>query len=293
MKTKNIKGIVFLLLSALLYSSMPVMIRLLGGSGMPPMSQVFLRYIFAFIAAVVYFTGFQKTKFKVDKKDWGLFAVATIFCYALTNLFFTYGILNTLVSNALFLFYTYAIITPILGFFLIKEKLNKFNIVALILSFAALLLLFQPNALPTWKIGGIFALLAALGQSLYVIIRRKLGSYSAGIMMLGNTFVGVIILGAMALVFENSFYKTTIFTLSINTWVTTILFGIANFLAWFFMTKGFELFKATAGSLILLTELVFGVVLALIFFSEVPTLLTLVGGGLILISSVLVIMKGK
>jgi len=290
--SKNIKGILFLFTSAFLYSLMPVMMRTLGSEGVPPMSQVFLRYIFAFVAAAIYLFIFNKEKIKIEKKDMLLFAVATVFCYSLTNLFLTYGILFTQISNALFLFYSNAIITPVLGYFILKEKINNRKIAALILSLIALVLLFQPNSFPTWKIGGIFALLAALGQSLYIIIRKILKKYSIGIMMILNTLVGVIVLGLMALIFESSFYvKGSLFTLSTNTWLLTIFFGFDNFLAWFFMIKGFELFEATVGSVILLSELVFGVLLAILFFKETPTLITIIGGSLILISSLLIILK--
>ncbi len=48
MKNRDtLKGVFFLLLAAILYSIMPVLIRILGGGGVPPVSQVFLRYIFA------------------------------------------------------------------------------------------------------------------------------------------------------------------------------------------------------------------------------------------------------
>ena len=273
---------------------MPVLIRTLGGGGLPPVSQVFLRYIVAFIAAALYFFRTSRNKIIIQKKDIALLLIATIFGYALTNLFYTYGMLNTYVSNALFLFFTFAIIAPILGFILLKDKLNVFNTAALIITAIALVLLFQPNAIPTWKIGGMFAILSALGQATYLIIRKKLRNYSASFLMLANTFAGVIVLGILSLVMEQSFYfQGGIQRISANMWITTVLFGIDNFLAWLVMTKGFEYVKAATGSIVLLSELVFGIFFAFLFFKEIPTYVTLAGGGLILISSLLVILKGE
>ncbi len=293
-KNNSVKGILLLLTSAFLYSIMPVLIRTLGGGGLLPMSQVFLRYICAFLAAAIYFFLISKSKIKVDKKDLFLLAITTIFGYALTNLFFTYGILYTKVSNALFLFYTYAIIAPILGYFFLKDKINVVNIASLIISLVALALLFSPNSLPTWKVGGFFAILSALGQSSYLILRKKLSKYPASFMMLANTLVGVVVLGALSMTLEHSFYFGGGIThVTGSVWLTTILFGVDNFLAWFAMTKGFEYFKATAGSIILLSELVFGIFFAFLFFREIPTLATFIGGILILISSTLVILKGE
>jgi len=296
-KLKNInsiKGILLLLSSAFLYSIMPVLIRILGGGGLPPMSQVFLRYIFAFLAASIYFFFISKSKIKVNKKDLLLLSVVTIFGYSLTNLFFTYGILYTSVGNALFLFYTYAIIAPILGYFILKDKINAANIFSVVISLIALLLLFSPNSVPTWKLGGFFAILSSLGQASYLILRKKLHKYPAAFMMLANTLVGVVVLGVLSILFETSFYTDgSLFLVSGNVWITTITFGIINFLAWFAMTKGFEYFKATAGSIILLSELVFGIFFAFLFFKEIPTVATAIGGVLILVSSTLVILKGE
>lgn len=208
--------------------------------------------------------------------------------------FFTYGILLTQVSNALFLFYSYAVITPILGYIFLKEKLGFSNVTASLISIVGLVLLYQPNSFATWKIGGLFALLSALGQSAYIIARKKLPEYSAGFMLLANTVVGVVVVGIMSLVFENQFYfQYQLSQISLHTWTVTVLFGIDNFFAWLAMTKDFEYFQATMGSLILLTEIIFGVVLALIIFAEIPTMVTLFGGVLILTASILVIMKRK
>ena len=291
---KQTKGIIYLLLSALTYSTMPVLIRILGSDGMPPMAQVFLRYVFAFLTSSVYLFFLSKNKLKVERKDLLLLGLATIFCYSLTNLFFTYGILYTAVSNALFIFYSYAIFTPMIGFFILKDKLNKYNSIAIGLSILALYLLFSPTSLPTWKLGGLFALLAALGQSIYVVIRRLLSKYPAVVMMFLNTLVGVIVLGSLSLFVDNKFYfHGGIGHLKTISWIITVIFGLLNFFGWFFMTKGFELFNATSGSMILLTELLFGIIFALLFFAEVPTMFTLLGGFLILGASVLVITKGQ
>jgi len=292
-KNHELKGALFLVLSAFLYSIMPVAIRFLGSQKLTPISQVFLRYIFAFVAAAVYFFVIKKIKFSVKSKDIFLILIATVVGYALTNLFFTYGIMYTQVGNALFLFYSYTIIAPILAYFFLKEKMNRYNIGALVIGILALGLLFQPNSIPTWKLGGFFAILSALGQSLYLIWRKKLQSYSAGFMMLVNTFMGVVALGALSIFLDRGFYSSGAFAaMDLKTWIVTAFFGIDNFLAWFAMTKGFEYFKASSGSLILLSELVFGIIFAFLFFTEVPTILTCIGGVLVLGSITLVTLKG-
>lgn len=293
MNTEAKKGALFLLVAAFIYSTMPVLIRTLGSSGIPPVSQVFLRYISAFFSACIY-SLIAKQKFVFPRKNIYLLLFASIIGYGMTNLFYTIGVLNTQISNALFIFYTFAIIAPVLGFIFLKDKVNAFNVFATFLSFIALFLLFKPNTLSTWKIGGLFALLSAFSQAGYLVARKRLDNYSASFMMLSNTFLGVIVLGLLSIIFEKSFYfQGAIARLSVNTWITTIVFGLINFLAWLSMTKGFEYFKATSASIILLSELIFGIIFAYLIFHETPTYLTIVGGSLIIFASALVILKGE
>jgi drug/metabolite transporter (DMT)-like permease len=292
--SKNKKGILLLLLAAFLYSIMPILIRLLGNNGIPPLSQVSLRYVVAFLCALIYFTVVAKAKIKLPKTHLPLLLFAAIFGYGFTNVFYTLGILNTLVSTTLFLTYLYAIITPILGFILLKDKVNKFNLISLAISFVALVLLFQPTAFATWRIGGLFAFLSAIATASYLIARKKLPEYRASYLLLVSTFLGMLSVGALGLVVEHAFYfQGGITQVSLNTWLVTILFGIDNFAAWLAMTKGFEYFRATSASIILLSELIFGVFFAFLFFHEIPTIATFIGGLLILFASVLVILKGE
>jgi drug/metabolite transporter (DMT)-like permease len=272
---------------------MPVLVRFLQREQLPPNSQVFLRYIFAFLFALIYYFLVTKTKLKVYKKSIVFLLIISIVGYTVTNLFFTYAVLNGQVATTLFLFYCYSIITPVLGFFVLKEKMNKYVIIALGIILAALLLLFQPISLSSLKVGALFAIISSFGQSIYLVGRKKLTEYPAKFMTLANTFIGVIVVGILSLVFENKFYSSGAVThLSLQTWIVTILFGSFNFLGWLCMTKGFEYFKSSLGSIILMLELVFGVILAFLFFNEIPTLYTLLGGVLIVIASLLVILKG-
>ena len=248
-------GIVYLLAAALIYSTMPVLIRSLNTGHLPPISQVFLRYVFAFLAAAIYFV-VTRSDFKVKRKDLPLLIFISIFGYALTNLFFTYGVLLTQVSTALFIFYCFGVVTPVLGIIFLKEKFNNANLLALVLGFLALLLLFTPTGLPGPKIGAVFALLSALAQSSYLVGRKILSGYSSKLILLSSTSLGVLTTGILALTLERKFYSGVggILEISSRTWLVTVIFGLLNFMAWFLMSKGFQTVKATTGGLVLLLE---------------------------------------
>lgn len=114
----------------------------------------------------------------------------------------------------MFIFYSFAILTPVLAFIFLKEKANKFNFISLGLGILSLLLLFQPNALSTWKLGSLFALLCALGQSFYLIARKKLNQYSSQQLMVTNTAAGVITMALFTLWLAPDFFTDKIMTLS-------------------------------------------------------------------------------
>lgn len=287
----TIKGIIFLLSAALTYSVLPVFIRFLNAEKVEPHEQMLLRYIFAFLAALIYFL-VSKAKFMLDKKSLPLLFLAAVFGYTLTNLFFTYGIIYTQISTALFIFYSFAIITPVLAFLVLKEKANRFNFISLGLGLISLLMLFQPNALATWKLGGLFAFLAALAQSFYLIARVKLKQYSSAQLLVISAGAGIITMALLTAGLTPNFYTAKLTTLSLNSWLAAAIAGSFNFLGWFLMSRGFQLVKAATGSLVMLVENVFVVIIGFIFLQEIPTQMTLIGGLLVISAAVLVTLKG-
>ena len=289
--TQSTKGIFYLLASALIYSSLSIFIRFLNAAKVEPSAQTLMRYLFAFLIAGIYFK-LSKSKFLFDKKSLLLLTLAAIFGYALTNFFFTYAIIYTQISTAMFIFYSFAILTPVLAFIFLKEKANKFNFISLGLGILSLLLLFQPNALSTWKLGSLFALLCALGQSFYLIARKKLNQYSSQQLMVTNTAAGVITMTLFTLWLAPDFFTDKIMTLSLQSWLAALVAGSINFFGWLLMSKGFQLVKAATGSLVMLVENVFVVFIGYLFLAEIPTLATFLGGLLVIAAAALVTLKG-
>ena len=287
------RGLLYIGLSVLAYGSMPILIRAINAGRVPPMSQVALRYVFAFTTASIYFI-WQKAKFKIDKGSIWLLALISIFGYGFSNLAYTYANLNTEVSNALFIFFTFSIITPVIAFLLLKEKMNRYNVIGLLIAFMGLMLLFRPNSFDTWKIGGMFALTGAVLQSIYLVGRRQLKAVSSELILLSSTFLGMTSVGTVALIFENHFYSASgIGSLSSSTWALTALFGILNFSGWYFMSKGFQILTASVGSLLMMWEPVLIAILAFFIYQEIPTIFTIIGAGLVTTAVFIVILKGK
>lgn len=288
------KGIAYLILASICYTMMSVLIRLLAKE-IPIFSQIFLRYIVA-ATAVFTFAKITKTNLRLKNiKDYLIMFFIAIFGYAFSTIFFTLAILNTTISNAVFIFSVYAVLTPILGFLFLHEKISKFAVLAIIFAITGLYLLFNPTNLNN-SFGGIFALISAIFQALYLIGGRKLKGYPAKTLLVYSTLCGVISLGIISLIFERSFYIPTgtlhqsIFTLSPFIWLVILIFGLDNFLAWLFLNKGLQTVKAGTSSIILLTEPVLATLLGIIFYNEIPQLTSILG---ILIISTGILLAAK
>ncbi len=288
------RGYFFLIGAVLAYSSMPVLVRFLDDGDMPPAAQVFLRYIVSFSFAAGYFT-LTRAKFNLKMQKLWLLVLMGVVGYGLTNLFFTYAMLKTEIGSGLFIYYSFGVIAPILAYFFLGERFNKFNWIGIVLTVMGLFLLFRPNSFDTWRVGALFALLTAVSQSVYIIGRKKLPNYSSSLLMVCSTFLGILSVGLISLIMENDFYfgREGIVNITAETWLLTILFGFLNFTAWFLTNKGFEYAKVTTGSLVLLSENAFALMWGAVFFSELPTIYAIVGGICIIAASVLVIVKGK
>lgn len=278
MKQLN-KGVIYLLLSGICYAFMSVLIRLLA-TEIPIFSQIFLRYIVATTAAFS-FAKFTKTELKMRNiGDYVIMLVIAVLGYAFSSIFFTLAILNTTIASATFIFSIYVVITPILGFFLLREKISKFTLFAVCLSILGLYLLLNPSNLTT-PLGGIFALVSAVFQAIYLVGSRKLRKYTAKTLLFYSTFCGVISLGIISFLFERNFYISgigqNIFSISTTSWIIIFLFGLDNFLAWLFLNKGLQTVKAGTSSIILLIEPVLASILGVIFYKELPQITSILG----------------
>lgn len=285
------KGGVYLILSALCYSMMPLLIRTLNDA-VPPFTQVFLRLTVAFSVACFYHKAFSKKKIKAKKSLKEVISVGLlgIIGYAGSSILFTYAVLNASVSTVLFTFYTFPFIVPLLEFLVVRSPVKTRDIISLALAGVGFLCILFPTSGNRWQLGIIFALGAAVTQAYYLIGRRAVLSYTSSELMVVNTFLGWLSAGLVALITERNFYHVhALAHLTLQTYVVIIVFGILNFLGWFLLNKGFESISATQGGVILLSELVFGVIIALVFLDEIPSVLTVVGGVSILCANVYIL----
>lgn len=281
------KGYLYLILAAASYASMGVLVRAISVDTGPYL-QTFLRLIVASLVITALLLVRKKPFTLKHTEDYPMIMLMGSIGYALQIILFTLAIYHTTIGNTLFLMSGYPIVTAILAWVFLKEKISRNLLFAFVLLCFSLLLIFQPGGEGTSMLGNIFALGTCITFSLYVIWSRILSKRgnSPETITLWSICIGVLVSGIAAGVFE-----TITLDLSPQSLLFLVIFGIFNALAFTFINKGFALVNAATGTMILMSEPIIGSILGLIFFQEIPTVLFLIGAPLLLLSVAIAVKK--
>ncbi len=277
--TNRHKGELALFSAALLYGFFGIFSRLIAFN-IPFFYQTSVRNIFAIIVTGILVLYLKKWK-NVAKKDIKWFLLRGICGFiAFITIFISFTKID--IGTTYFLSFAAAAITGyIVGTFVFREKLDRINIAALILSIAGLLLVYSVNLNGNNGPYLILALASGIASPGWNVFSKKIsGTYS-------NVQLNFIdsILSTLFPLFISIFLRETWVPILLNAvWIETFLFGLMFLTVGFLIVYGFSKVDAQAGTLILLFEVVAGMVLAYFFFQETVAVQSLFGGVLILLA---------
>lgn len=214
--SRNVKGIVLILLAACCWGFFPTFSRVLYGQGMPVIQVVSAR---ALIAGAIYLImGFIRGTFKgIKLKDLPFFIGYGI--AAILSVFLFYALAIDYLSSAVaaMLLYTAPSFVIIFNRIFYKEKITPIKIAALFITFTGSFFVVRAYDINSLKVGGIgvlFGFLAGIGYSMLTVIGRAgLKKYSPE----ANTFIPTIATAA-------------IFFVAVPPWKIEILNGAASVL---------------------------------------------------------------
>lgn len=282
-KTDKEKGVLSLILLALVFSSMGLFARYLA-TGFLLFQQVYLRMLAAFIVGFFVFhkqLDLSKLK-KISSKDWLIIIVRAV-SYALFGIIlFTQAIVLTKYSNVSFVGSIPT--TAILGFILLKEKFSWKKMLLILLAFLGVLLISVKDYshIFVWGRGEVLTLISTVFFSISYIARKWQSD------LLTNKELTVInFFVAFSAVFIVSLLKGD--GLPLTGWHTGLFMavigaGIFNIMNVFLTNYGFQKVEAVLASNILTLESFFAIILGFVFFKEVPLLKELLGGVVIVTS---------
>lgn len=263
------KGIILILLSSLFFALMASTVKSLGH--IPLAEKIFFRNILGlFIAFYIVkkkkkpILGYNR-KYLLLRSCFGLLGVA---CY-----FFALSIMplaDTVILNKLSPFFVL-----ILSSLFLKEKIKKFHIFSLTLAFIGAGFIIKPQ-FDMSIIPSLIALMSAFfAGSAYTVIRHLRLTDSPETIVLYFTFISSI--SVLPFILMGEFVVPTTFEI-----LRLLALGVFATTAQFLMTNAYRYAPAGELSIYSYANIIFSTFLGLIIWSEIPDILSILGGLLIL-----------
>jgi len=282
MNRNNLIGTTSLIGSAFLYSLFPVFSRIISFN-MPLFFQNWFRALVEIIIIGTILIIIRAWK-PIKKED--------IFWIFIKNIAGLIGFLGSYyafiylpIGIAYFIFYVGSLTFGyFFGYFIFKEKLGFLKILSLVLAFVGLFLIyFKDLNVANW-VYGLFALISGFGSSAWGILIKKISPKHHPLQVyLIETFFYFLITFFISLIVKEAWQAPALNTL----WFANLGFIIMFIGTGQLMIIGYRYISSQIGSLIMISEVVFGIIIGLIVYKETLSLMTLIGGILIISAMIL------
>ena len=263
----QIKGIICIIFAAAGFSLMAFFVRLSGD--LPTMQKAFFRNVFALIIAIITLVA-KKERF-VIKKEYStdiffrcLFGTTGLIAnfYAIDRL----ALADANMLNKLSPFFAILLSIPLL-----KEKPVKTDIIATVIAFAGALFVIRPTPGNMELVAALVGLYGGFGAgAAYTFVRRatKKGAPTTVIVICFSLFSCILTLPFMVFNYMPMSSKQLLFL---------VLAGLAATVGQFGITSAYRYAPAKQLSVFDYVQVIFAAMWGILFFSEIPTLMSVIG----------------
>ena len=273
--SKNHLGVVYMIMSVLFFSFMDILIKITDEYAVGQV--MFFRAVFGLIP--IFFLipknrlrDFYKTKhvgLHFYRSFFGAIAMATIFI----------GLRNLQLAEVTSLAFSGPIWVVIFSMIFLSEKIRAKRWVAVGLGFIGVLIISKPG-FDNLNYYYIFPIIFCIGFAGVSILIRKLTLAGETVWLIAFYFSVASGLGGLATFPLGDWIMPTKYDL-----VLLILVGLLGGIANLTLTQSYKLAEVTLTTPLKYLSLVFAIIFGFYFFNEVPSINTLLGAGLIVISS--------
>ncbi len=270
-------GVRYMILSTFAFSVMALFVKLVGDHGIPVLETVAARSV---VSLVISYIGIRRAgvpllgERKLLLAARGLTGFAALICvfYAITHL---------PLAEAMVLQYLHPMFTAVLALFFLKEHLTKGTLICIFLSFIGVLIIVQPRFLFASSsihydaFTVMIAILGALGSAVAYTIVRALGKTEHPLVII--LYFPLISLPASILLLWDEFVMPEGIV-----WFYLLAIGVATQIGQIGLTKSMRTESAGRATSFGYLQVVFAMLLGMIFYQEYPGLETLMGAGLII-----------
>ena len=260
------KGILAVFLTAILWSSGGLFIKLISLSSMQ------LSFFRCLIAAVIFAVLFRKKILKVN-----IPALFNSIAYAAVLILFVIATKTTTAANAIFLQSTAPICVLIFEPVLTKTKWERINIITIAVCFVGMILFFMGDLTPGDIEGNIAALLAGIAFATFFLgMKKNDPQYGESSIFYGNVIVTLICIP----------FITDMNSISFQDFAMVSFLGVFQIaFAYALFSYGLKRIIAVEASIISMFEPVLNPIWVFIGYGEVPSFYAIIGG-IIIISAI-------
>jgi len=277
-------GYLLVISSMLVWGSIGIFVRYID---QPPEVIVFFRVFIAFIALVILRLIKKKDNLsnKLSFKEYSILSMSGLFI-SLNWLFFFRAIKVTTIASATMSYYMAPVIVTVLSVFLLKESINKKTLIAVGLSFSGIILMTSMGAQKSndFNITGVgYGVIAAFFYALVTISVKKLREVP-------SHKISLFQMAISSLIFLPAIRQMK--TFNALSWTLMIIVGVIHTcIALNLYFEGIKRIKVQHVGVLSYIDPLGAVILAGIFFNERPEVTTLIGGGLILSATYIILKK--
>ncbi|WP_415906354.1 DMT family transporter [Neptuniibacter sp. QD72_48] len=264
----------YMLLSALGFALMAACVKAVSGYGIPVLEIVAAR---ALVSLGLSYLDVKRKRISI----WGqhkplLLARGVVGALALVCVY--YSVTTLSLADATVLQYTYPAFTAVLALLFLGERIKQATMLCMLLSFVGVIVMMRPGeaGLIGLPMLSLFAALAgALGSAIaYVIVRKLSQTEDSSVIIF---YFPLVALPTSLLLLGGDFVVPGMEAL-----LLLLLVGIFTQVGQIGLTKAMAAEEAGKASAYAYVQVIFSAILGVIFFEEIPTLWTIIGGCLIL-----------
>lgn len=268
-------GVQFMLFSALGFALMSASVKHVSNYHIPVFEIVAAR---ALVSLLLSYLDVKRKRLSV----WGnnkplLLARGMVGTMALICVY--YSVTTLPLAEATILQYVHPVFTAALAVLFLKERIQSSTLICMILCIAGLLLIVKPEIdgsaateLPLFSV--FIALLGAFASSVaYVIVRKLSQTEDSSVIIF---YFPLVALPVSLLLIGDDFVQPDLYLTCI-----LVLVGVFTQVGQFGLTKAMQSLAAGRASAYSYVQIVFSALIGIVFFNELPSLWTYLGGGLI------------
>jgi drug/metabolite transporter (DMT)-like permease len=280
------KGNIFILLTALAYSTQEIANKMLVGKLDSFQITFFIFIIGAILLTPVALKDLKAREMKLTSNDFGYFALNALLCIPISMSLLSFAGRYTLASTSAVIFSSNAIFTVPFAYLILKEKINKATAISLLLGVIGVVII---TVVPSSKtassnlLGIIFALGAAIAWSLFTVISKiRISKYGGYIFNCIVFYCGAL----MVLIILFATGRPIIKGLDMHGILILIYMGLfIKALGYIFYLGAIRLTSAVTASLVFLIKPALASILAVIILGDKLKSNVLIGIAFIIVSS--------